>query len=154
MLISDTSSSRWLPGAVYQPCTLLSLFPQDSISSISTVSKTTETTDTVTSVTSVSGDNMTSQRHLEEHRKRMEKEQRAFRMIAFVIGFFLLCWIPWIVLWPLIAFSGNVPDEVYSFCVWMQYLNSAVNPFLYVFSNADFRAAVWRLLCPNRVKKN
>ena len=72
---------------------------------------------------------------------------RSIRTLGVLLVAFLFCWLPFCVMWPLQAFcSSCVPLELYQYAYWMAYVNSLLNPFLYVLTNKDFRDA---LRCQN-----
>ena len=84
--------------------------------------------------------------------RRHQRYLRTFRTLGVVILVFLLCWGPFCVLWPVASFCWDcIPQAVYEYCYWSAYLNSTINPFLYFFSNRDFRVALRRLFkCKKR----
>eukprot|EP00116_Pleurobrachia_bachei_P005954 sb/3466216/ len=78
-------------------------------------------------------------------------DQKAFRTVSLVVGAFLMCWLPQV----LITFLGillkdklQLPPEVNTFQAILVMLNSTVNPFIYTYVNKDFRSRfVQILLC-------
>ncbi|XP_071489499.1 probable G-protein coupled receptor No18 [Diadema antillarum] len=87
-------------------------------------------------------------RQLRERLSRLRLQQRTSKTLGIIIVVFLICWIPFIVLFPLNSYCSCVPIEVYDMSYWLAYINSAMNPFLYGF-NSDFRRAFRRTICPN-----
>ncbi|CAD5125920.1 unnamed protein product [Dimorphilus gyrociliatus] len=78
--------------------------------------------------------------------QRMIKQKRAAIMLGIIILVFLLCWLPWTIVWPIMTFHENwIPNWLYEWASWAAYINSGINPFVYVFSNRDFRMAFSRI---------
>ena len=72
---------------------------------------------------------------------------RSIRTLGLLLIAFLFCWLPFCFMWPVQALcSSCVPLQLYEYSYWMAYVNSLLNPFLYVLSNKDFRDA---LKCQN-----
>uniref|UniRef100_A0A183TWT7 G_PROTEIN_RECEP_F1_2 domain-containing protein n=1 Tax=Toxocara canis TaxID=6265 RepID=A0A183TWT7_TOXCA len=64
------------------------------------------------------------------------KEKRAAKTIAVIIFVFSFCWLPF--------FCSYVSQAF----VWLGYINSSLNPFLYGILNLEFRRAFKKILCP------
>ena len=80
--------------------------------------------------------------------KRLNKETRAAKTVAIIIGCFILCWFPFFTVYLLGAFCVDcTPKSVFSVFFWLGYCNSAVNPFVYAYFSRDFRYAFKRLIC-------
>ena len=76
---------------------------------------------------------------------RMRLHQRTARILGIIVSVFLVCWVPFVVLFPVNSYCNCVPTWLYNASYWMAYLNSTLNPFLYGFSG-DFREAFRRLV--------
>ncbi|CAI5652231.1 unnamed protein product [Oreochromis niloticus] len=82
------------------------------------------------------------------------REHKATVTLAAVIGAFVVCWLPYFILFTVLGLQehpdpGTVPE--YSIVLWLGYANSALNPILYGALNRDFRSAYTHLLrcrCP------
>jgi hypothetical protein len=73
---------------------------------------------------------------------------RAARLLGALIVAFVVCWMPWTLVWPIYTSrQATVSNSVVKVFLGLSFLNSAVNPFLYAFMSKDFRAAVHRLVC-------
>ncbi|XP_069575919.1 histamine receptor H2a isoform X1 [Brachyistius frenatus] len=82
------------------------------------------------------------------------REHKATVTVAAVIGGFVVCWLPYFILFTVLGLKEH-PDPstvpAYPFVLWLGYANSALNPILYGALNRDFRSAYSHLLrcrCP------
>ncbi|MGH0158791.1 UNVERIFIED_CONTAM: hypothetical protein FKN15_036297 [Acipenser sinensis] len=79
---------------------------------------------------------------------RMKVETKAAKTLAIIMGCFCLCWAPFFItniIDPFIDYS--VPWQMWTAWLWLGYINSGLNPFLYAFLNRSFRRAFLRILC-------
>ncbi|XP_030000634.1 histamine receptor H2a [Sphaeramia orbicularis] len=82
------------------------------------------------------------------------REHKATVTLAAVIGAFVVCWLPYFILFTVLGIQehqdpNNVPQ--FQIVLWLGYANSALNPILYGALNRDFRSAYTHLLrcrCP------
>lgn len=77
------------------------------------------------------------------------REHKATVTLAALIGAFVVCWLPYFVLFTVLGLKEHPdPSSVPEFSIvqWLGYANSALNPFLYGALNKDFRSAYTRLL--------
>ncbi|KAF4533452.1 hypothetical protein B566_EDAN001178 [Ephemera danica] len=77
----------------------------------------------------------------------LQKEKKAARQLGVIMGAFVLCWLPYFVLFMVIAFCGNCVDpKFHTATIWLGYVNSTLNPILYPLCNANFKRAFKRML--------
>uniref|UniRef100_A0A3Q2XUJ8 Histamine H2 receptor n=1 Tax=Hippocampus comes TaxID=109280 RepID=A0A3Q2XUJ8_HIPCM len=77
------------------------------------------------------------------------REHKATVTLAAVIGAFVVCWLPYFILFTALGLQENPdPNKVpeFSIVLWLGYTNSALNPILYGALNRDFRSAYTQLL--------
>ncbi|XP_072319735.1 5-hydroxytryptamine receptor 4 [Eucyclogobius newberryi] len=78
----------------------------------------------------------------QRHRNAMKRERKAAKILGIVMGVFLLFWMPFFtvnVVDPFIGYRTGV--VVWDVFLWLGYLNSSLNPFLYGLFNRSFRRA-------------
>jgi hypothetical protein len=66
----------------------------------------------------------------------MNKQEKAFKQLAAIIIGFTLCFSPYFIVFLIVAICEDcVSNMIFMFTVWLGYLNSTINPFLYALSN-------------------
>ncbi len=86
--------------------------------------------------------------HDQHGSSRIKNETKAAKTLAVIMGCFCLCWAPFFitnVVDPFINYS--VPWQMWTAWLWLGYINSGLNPFLYAFLNRAFRRAFLMILC-------
>lgn len=87
----------------------------------------------------------TWQRFIEQSRQRIQslrirKEHKAAKQLGFIIAVFLLCWIPYFIAFMVMAFCKDcVHHDLHMFTIWLGYINSTLNPFIYPLCNRNFK---------------
>ncbi|XP_007555096.1 5-hydroxytryptamine receptor 4 isoform X1 [Poecilia formosa] len=82
---------------------------------------------------------------------RMRTETKAAKTLCIIMGCFCLCWAPFFVTNVVDPFIGyTVPEQLWTACLWLGYINSMLNPILYAFLNKSFRRAFLIILCCGR----
>ncbi|CAL1283084.1 unnamed protein product [Larinioides sclopetarius] len=78
-----------------------------------------------------------------------QKERRAARVLGIVMGVFVVCWLPFFLMYVILPFCENcyVSNRVINIITWLGYFNSALNPVIYTAFNTDFRKAFIYILC-------
>ncbi|XP_074008304.1 histamine H1 receptor [Numenius arquata] len=86
-----------------------------------------------------------SKRHIQGlHRNRQRK---AAKQLGVIMAAFMLCWIPYFVLFMVIAFHGHKQfSHLHMFTIWLGYVNSTLNPFLYPLCNQNFKKTFKKIL--------
>ncbi|CAF2119252.1 unnamed protein product [Rotaria magnacalcarata] len=91
------------------------------------------------------------------HNLRCEK--KAFRTVGLILGALLICWFPFFLTLPLMAIlkdyeiikDDTIANTWFKITFWLGYCNSALNPFVYAFSNRAirraFREMIFRRFC-------
>lgn len=91
--------------------------------------------------------NSTSKHKRHEQRAhRFKKELRATKVVGLIIGTFVLCWTPFMILMALFLAKVKVTHRAILIAKNLHYLNSAINPILYVVLNKVYRRAVHKSL--------
>lgn len=79
----------------------------------------------------------------------MKRERKAAKVLGIITGAFVACWLPFFflaVLAPFCADHCKIPDTLFSFCLWLGYFNSSLNPILYTIFNPSFRKAFHKII--------
>ena len=89
----------------------------------------------------------------------LTKEIKAARQLGVIMGVFTLCFLPYFILFLVVAFcDGCIDQGLLLAMTWVEYLNSTLNPFLYLLCNANFRRKFRRMLglrnCRGRHRKH
>ena len=82
---------------------------------------------------------------------RMQREAKAARMLGVICGAFILCWLPFFIVYVTGAFYKDIPDNWFDCVFWLGYCNSLLNPWMYALFSKDFRLAYRRFLCQRRL---
>lgn len=81
----------------------------------------------------------------------LQKERRAAQVLGIVMGVFVLCWLPFFIMYVTIPFCSSeacgLSGNLINFITWLGYINSALNPVIYTVFNTDFRKSFQKLLC-------
>ncbi|XP_009491403.2 histamine H1 receptor [Pelecanus crispus] len=87
--------------------------------------------------------------HSKRHIQRVQgnRERKAAKQLGAIMAAFMLCWIPYFVLYMVIAFHAHKPfSELHKFTIWLGYVNSTLNPFLYPLCNQNFKKTFKKIL--------
>uniref|UniRef100_A0AC34G4L9 G-protein coupled receptors family 1 profile domain-containing protein n=1 Tax=Panagrolaimus sp. ES5 TaxID=591445 RepID=A0AC34G4L9_9BILA len=76
-------------------------------------------------------------------REGVSHQVKAAKAVALITCCFLCCWFPFLIVWPIKIYCHTcVPEQFYRWCVWLNYLCSAINPILYTLSSPRVRSAL------------
>ncbi|KAM7402336.1 hypothetical protein PAMP_017583 [Pampus punctatissimus] len=71
---------------------------------------------------------------------RIHKEHKAAKQLGFIIAAFMMCWIPYFITFMVMAFCREcVHHDLHMFTIWLGYINSTLNPFIYPLCNGNFK---------------
>ncbi|XP_017487191.1 PREDICTED: tyramine/octopamine receptor [Rhagoletis zephyria] len=86
---------------------------------------------------------------IEEKQKiSLSKERRAARTLGIIMGVFVICWLPFFLMYVILPFCGSCcpTNKFKNFITWLGYINSGLNPVIYTIFNLDYRRAFKTLL--------
>ena len=90
-------------------------------------------------------------RHTHMERSRLKQQLSAAKTLGTIMTFLLLCWLPFSTLWPLRVFCTScVSQKAYDISIWINYINSSINPIIYCLCNPNFKRAFQRILTRKR----
>lgn len=77
----------------------------------------------------------------------MNRETRAAKTVAIIVGVFILCWTPFFICYLLQGVSNiEVNSTVFNVFIWVGYINSLLNPCIYAYFSMDYRHAFKQIL--------
>uniref|UniRef100_A0A8B9J1E7 Histamine H1 receptor n=1 Tax=Amazona collaria TaxID=241587 RepID=A0A8B9J1E7_9PSIT len=83
---------------------------------------------------------VTEENKTEEEKTWQSRERKAAKQLGVIMAAFMLCWIPYFVLFMVIACHGHERfSQLHMFTIWLGYVNSTLNPFLYPLCNQNFK---------------
>ncbi|XP_062315486.1 histamine H1 receptor [Osmerus eperlanus] len=74
------------------------------------------------------------------HSLQIRKEHKAAKQLGCIIAAFMMCWIPYFIAFMVMAFCQTcVLHDLHMFTIWLGYMNSTLNPFIYPLCNENFK---------------
>ena len=149
------------PGAQHQAVTVqVRPGPSTSTSSSQTANTTTTRVSVAVSASTPTESSKPSRECKDQHNKtvkeakavdvaeeRASQERKLFTTMSCVVITFMICWVPFHVVHDLsIVAPSLVSPNLFLATFWMTYLNSALNPLVYAFSNREIRAVTLRVI--------
>ncbi|XP_041093139.1 histamine H1 receptor-like [Polyodon spathula] len=68
------------------------------------------------------------------------KDRKAARQLGVIVAVFMVCWTPYFVSFTITALCDScISAHTHMVTIWLGYLNSTLNPFIYPLSNTTFR---------------
>lgn len=116
--------------------------------SIRTPNQTTKVTRTPLHPTGTPGD---VQRR---ERIRFMKEKKTAKILAVVVGGFILLWLPFFIMYVIPRRVYEFSTDAVTFITWLGYFNSVINPFIYAYCSKQFRMAFWNITIGICMKKS
>ncbi|NXC11272.1 HRH1 protein, partial [Orthonyx spaldingii] len=88
-----------------------------------------------------------SQSRRSTQRLHGNRERKAAKQLGVIMAAFMLCWIPYFVLFMVITFHDHGQlSKLHMVTIWLGYVNSTLNPFLYPLCNQNFKKTFKKLL--------
>ncbi|XP_022080987.1 histamine H1 receptor-like [Acanthaster planci] len=77
----------------------------------------------------------------------LSKERKAAKQLGVIVGCFICCWATYMIFFMIVAFCSDcIDDDLYLGSIWLGYINSTLNPFIYPMCNSTFRKAFKKIL--------
>ena len=87
-----------------------------------------------------------------ERRRRFFRELKITKMLAIIVSLFVICWSPFLVVTLIEAFTYHeIPVAIEGVIVFLPYVLSCANPWIYTGMNRDFRLAFKKLFCSSKI---
>ena len=80
--------------------------------------------------------------------KPYNKETAVFVTLSLVLLCYFICWVPYHIIFDISYFwrADFITTPIILFGFWMSYMNSAINPLVYAYSNRYFRDAFKKMI--------
>ena len=80
-------------------------------------------------------------------RENSLREKKAGRMVAILIGFWILCWMPFFIVLTINKFKSHVPSILMRLFLCLMFANSAINPIVLTWYNRELKEAIKKVAC-------
>jgi hypothetical protein len=85
----------------------------------------------------------------------MNKQEKAFKQLSAIVFGFTLCFLPYFIVYMIVSICEDcVSENVSIVTVWLGYLNSTINPWIYALSNKNSRRFLKPFSKKKKKKKN
>ncbi|XP_072037428.1 D(1) dopamine receptor-like [Amphiura filiformis] len=86
--------------------------------------------------------------------RTLAKEFKAVRTLGLIMGCFILCWLPFFLMYIIMNFCATckITSRVEDAIVWLGYANSMINPFIYNLRHVEFKKAFRAILTCRRLR--
>ncbi|XP_053203312.1 putative uncharacterized protein DDB_G0277255 isoform X2 [Panonychus citri] len=85
---------------------------------------------------------------------RLRQEKKAARQLGVILGAFMICWLPYIIVFIVTAYCSCINHFIHTMAIWLGYFNSTINPFLYALCNDNFKSAFRKMLARGASSKD
>ena len=82
------------------------------------------------------------------------REKKAGRMVAILIGFWILCWMPFFIVLTISKFKSRVPAILMRLFLCLMFANSAINPIVLTRYNRELKEAIKKLACRRKYRQS
>lgn len=82
------------------------------------------------------------------------REKKAGRMVAILIGFWILCWMPFFIVLTISKFKSRVPSLLMRLFLCLMFANSAINPIVLTRYNRELKEAIKKLVCGRKHRQS
>ncbi|CAG2175895.1 unnamed protein product, partial [Oppiella nova] len=92
---------------------------------------------------------------INEREVENKRERKAAKTLAIITGIFIVCWLPFFAMALIMPLCPQclINPYLFSFCLWLGWTNSSLNPFLYTIFSPDFRSAFRRMIFGKKLRK-
>ncbi|NXR25167.1 HRH1 protein, partial [Cinclus mexicanus] len=85
--------------------------------------------------------------HSRSSHRHGNRERKAAKQLGVIMAAFMLCWIPYFVLFMVVTFHDQKQlSQLHRVTIWLGYINSTLNPFLYPLCNHNFKKTFKKIL--------
>ncbi|KAM6135332.1 LOW QUALITY PROTEIN: histamine H4 receptor [Pterocles gutturalis] len=100
---------------------------------------------------SVTPENDSSVSFCARTRSKLQQDKKIAKSLAIIVCVFAVCWAPYTLLMIIRgACQGTCVHNTLYEVIWLLWLNSSLNPFLYPLCLVKFRTAFKKILCPKK----